>query len=141
MGVAPYKSGEPVTSSKWHKGIQWLLDEEWWDIEDVSGSALSRGSLELAPQDEKGEDAKLKVAPAPMDVPEASTAPIPVTELAIATAISTSMGKDQGMGDACVLAGTALMEILNLEAPSMAVGCWGATVEELVEEDLAEGHP
>ena len=41
----------------------------------------------------------------------------------------------------CVLALTATMEILNLEAPSVAVGCQGATVEELAEEDLAEGCP
>ena len=36
---------------------------------------------------------------------------------------------------------TATMEILLLEAPSVAAGCQGATVEELAEEDLAEGHP
>ena len=41
----------------------------------------------------------------------------------------------------CVLALTATMEILSLEAPSVVVGCQGATVEELPEEDLVEGHP
>ena len=41
----------------------------------------------------------------------------------------------------CVSALTATMEILNLEAPSVAVGCQGLTVEELAEEDLVEGHP
>ena len=41
----------------------------------------------------------------------------------------------------CVLALTVTMEILNLEAPSVAVGCQGATVEELTKEDLAEGCP
>ena len=51
------------------------------------------------------------------------------------------MGKDQGMGAACVLTVTASMETLNLEAPSVVVGCWGATVEELAEKDLAEGCP
>ena len=33
------------------------------------------------------------------------------------------------------------MEILSLEAPSVVVGCQRATVEELAEEDLAEGYP
>ena len=41
----------------------------------------------------------------------------------------------------CGSALTAAMEILSLEAPSVVVGCQGATVEELVEEDLVEGHP
>ena len=41
----------------------------------------------------------------------------------------------------CVSALTATMEILNLEAPSVAVSHQGATVEELAEEDLAEGCP
>ena len=35
----------------------------------------------------------------------------------------------------CVSTLTAAMETLNLEAPSVAVGCQGATVEELAEED------
>ena len=33
------------------------------------------------------------------------------------------------------------MEALNLEAPSVVVVCQGATVEELAEEDVAEGCP
>ena len=41
----------------------------------------------------------------------------------------------------CVLALIATREILSLEAPSVVVGHQGATVEELAEEDLAEGHP
>ena len=41
----------------------------------------------------------------------------------------------------CVSALTATLEILNLEAPSVVVGHQGATVEELAEEDLAEGCP
>ena len=36
---------------------------------------------------------------------------------------------------------TAPMEMLNLGVPSEVVGHQGATVEELAEEDLAEGHP
>ena len=41
----------------------------------------------------------------------------------------------------CVSALAATMEILSLEAPSVAVGCQWATVEELAEEDLSEGPP
>ena len=55
--------------------------------------------------------------------------------------ISTSMEKDQGTVAACVLTVTALIEIMNLEALSVVVACQGATVEELAEEDLAEGCP
>ena len=45
------------------------------------------------------------------------------------------------MGTVYVSTMTASMEVMNLEAPSMAVGHQGATVEELAKEDLAEGHP
>ena len=44
------------------------------------------------------------------------------------------------MGTVYVSIVTTSMGIMNLEAPSMVVGCQGATVEE-VAEDLAEGHP
>ena len=44
----------------------------------------------------------------------------------------------EGLG---VPALTASMVALKLEAPSVAVGCQEATVEELVEEDMVEGHP
>ena len=71
----------------------------------------------------------------------AGAAPIPPMEPAKATVISTSMGRDQRTGAVYVLAVTALMGIMKLEAPSMAVGCQGATMEELAKEDLAEGHP
>ena len=76
-----------------------------------------------------------------MDVPETSVAPIPLMEPMIATVISTSMGRDQRMGAVYVLTMTTSMEIMNVEALSMAVGCQGSTMEELVEEDLVEGHP
>ena len=80
-------------------------------------------------------------APVSMDVPEASVAPILPIEPMIATLISTSMGRGQRMGAVYVLTMTTLMGIMNLKALSMAVGCQGATVEELAKEDLAEGHP
>ena len=68
-------------------------------------------------------------------------APIPPIEPMIATMISTSMGRDQRIGAVYVSTMTTLMGIMNLEAHSMVVGHQGATVEELVEEDLVEGHP
>ena len=104
-------------------------------------SSSSKGSLGPVPQDEEGENANPEGSPASMDVPEASMAPIPVTEPAIAMVVSTSMGRDQGMGATCVSTVTDSMEIMNLEARSVAVGCQGATMEELVEEDLTEGYP
>ena len=55
--------------------------------------------------------------------------------------ISTSMGWDKKMGAVYVSTMTTSMQIMNLEAPSMAVGHQGSTVEELAKEDLAEGHP
>ena len=61
-------------------------------------------------------------------------------EPTIAMVISTSMGRDQRMGAVYVSTVTALMEIMNSEAP-MAVGHQGATVEEMVEEDFTEGCP
>ena len=76
-----------------------------------------------------------------MDAPEVNVAPVLPMEPMVAMTIFTSMGKDQGTDAACVLAVTALMEILNLEAPLVVVGHQGATMEELAEEDLAEGHP
>ena len=166
VGSVPYKSGEPWQchnhSSKQHKRVQHLLEEEWWDLGDVSSSASSKGSPELAPQDEEGKGANPKgcplgfqeiaecltargtpegEAPVSMDVPEASAAPILLMEPTIAMVISTSMGRDQRMDAVYVSTVTASMEIMNLEAPSIVVGCQGTTVEELAEEDLAEGHP
>ena len=73
-----------------------------------------------------------------MDIPETSAAPILLMEPKIAMVISTSMGRDQRMGTVYVLTVTALMKIMNLEAPLMVVGHQGATVEELAKEDLAE---
>ena len=113
---------------------------------------MSEDSPEPAPQDEEGKGidpiiecpttrGTLEGAPASMDAPGVSADPVPPREPTVATVISTSMEKDQGMGAACVSTVTDSMEILNLEALSVVVGCQGATVEELVEEDLAEGCP
>ena len=136
VGSVPYKSWEPQwhcnCSSKWHKRVWHLLEEEWWYLGDVSGSASSEDSLEPAPWDKEGKGADpiiecltargtLEGAPASMDAPEVSVAPVLLMEPAVAMVISTSMGKDQRMGAACVSTVTASMEIMNLEAPS---GSW-----------------
>ena len=76
-----------------------------------------------------------------MDVPETSAAPILLMKPMIAMVISTSMGRDQRTGTVYVSAVTAMMEIMNLEAPSMAAGCQGPTVEKMAKEDLVEGCP
>ena len=73
-----------------------------------------------------------------MDVPETSVALILLIEPMVTTVISTFMGQDKRMGTVYVSTVTASMEIMNLEAPSMAVGHQLTTVEELAE-DLAEG--
>ena len=77
--------------------------------------------------------------PVSIDVPETSAAPILLIEPTITIVISTSMGRDQSRGTVYVSTMTASMETMNLEAPSMVVGCQGTTVEELTKEDLVEG--
>ena len=46
VGSVPYKSGEPQQchnhSSKWHKRVQCLLEEEWWDLGDIFRSKKIR---------------------------------------------------------------------------------------------------
>ena len=76
-----------------------------------------------------------------MDVPVASAVTISLMEPMIAMVISTSVGRDQGTGTIYVPTVTALMEIMNLEVPQWQSATRGATVEELMEEDLAEGCP
>ena len=60
-----------------------------------------------------------------MDALEVSVVPILLMEPTVAAVISTSMGKDQRMGAACVSIVTASMEIMNLETLSVAVGHQG----------------
>ena len=76
-----------------------------------------------------------------MDSSETSAAPVPQVEPAVAMVVSTTMGQHQIMGAIYVSTVTASIEVMKLEATSLAVGCQGATVVELMEEDLAEGHP
>ena len=57
---------------------------------------------------------------------------------AVATVTSTAMCQDQIMGTVYLSTVTTSMGLMNLEAPSVVVGCWGPTIEELMEDDLAE---
>ena len=64
-----------------------------------------------------------------MDAPEISMAPGLLMEpTAAAAATSTSMGKDQRKGAACVLTVTASMETMGLEVPSMVANLQGPTM-------------
>ena len=62
VGSVAYKPGEPQQpcncSSKQHKTACCLLQEEWQDLRNVSGSTSSKDSPELAHQDEEGKGAK-----------------------------------------------------------------------------------
>ena len=59
---------------------------------------------------------------------------------AIATVVSTTLGRDQRMGIIHVSTVTTSMDILNLGGPPITVGCQGVTVDELAE-DLADDPP
>ena len=76
-----------------------------------------------------------------MDVPETGVAPLQQKEPTITMVISTYMGWDKKMGTVYVSTMTASMEIMVLEAPSMVVGCQGATEEELAKKRLGRGLP
>ena len=58
----------------------------------------------------------------------------------VTTVISTAMCKDQTTGAVYLSMVTTSMGLMNLKAPSAVVGHQGLTIEELMEEDLAEGH-
>ena len=60
-------------------------------------------------------------------------------ESTVTTVISTTICQDQTMGAIYLSMVTTSMGLMNLEAPSVAVDCWGLTIEELMKEDLAEG--
>ena len=66
VGSVPYKSRETRWhcnhSSKWCKRVQCLL-EEWQELGEIFGSALSKGSPEPVPQDEEGKGADPKGHP------------------------------------------------------------------------------
>ena len=62
-------------------------------------------------------------------------------ESAVTTVISTTMCQDQTTGAIYLPMVTTSMGLMIFEAPSVAVGHWELTLEQLTEEDVAEGHP
>ena len=76
-----------------------------------------------------------------MDSPETCAALVLLVEPVVDMVVSTTMGRDQIMGTIYVLTITASIEVMKLEALPLAVDCQEATVVELREEDLVEGHP
>ena len=96
-------------SSRWQKRTHCLLEEEWQDLGDVSGSDTSEGSPKLMLQGKEDKSAKLKEWPPgfrdiaryltargsperKMNSPETSVAPVPLVEPAVAMVVSTTMG-------------------------------------------------
>ena len=137
----------------WH-----LLEEEWQALRDISSSTLLGSSPEPAAQEGEGLEAKPRVPPPgfqeiarsltvdetpkmEIDHPWSGVAQELLVEPAVAMVISTTMCKDWTMGTIYLSTVTASMGLMNFEAPSVAVGCQGPTIEELTEEDLAEGCP
>ena len=76
-----------------------------------------------------------------MDSPETSATLVPQVEPKVASVVSTTMGHNQIMGAVYVSTVTTSIEVMKLEAPSLAVGYQGAIIVELTEEDFLEGHP
>ena len=145
-------------SSSQQKRAWHLLEEEQQVLSLPFNSALSGSSPEPAPQEEEDLGAKPKVPPLGFqeiarslttgkfpkmedDSPWTRVSHKLSVEPAVATVISTTMCQDQTMGAVYLSTITTSMGLMNLEAPSAAVGHQGLTLEELKEEDLAEGHP
>ena len=122
----------------WH-----LLEEEWQALSCIS-SSTSLGSSPEPPLEFQEIARSLTTGKSPkmeIEHPQTGVAQELLVELAVATVISTTMCQDQTMGTIYLPTVTTSMVLMNLEAPSVAVGCQGLTIEELTEEDLAESHP
>ena len=146
------------SSSSQQKRAWCLLEEEQQALRGTSSSALSGSSPEPAPQEEEDPGAKLKALPLgfqeiakslatgkspkmEVDSPLTGASQELLAEPTVATVISTTMCQDQTTGAVYLSMVTTSMGLMNLEAPSVAVGCQVPIIEELTEEDLAEGHP
>ena len=144
------------SSSQWKRAWH-HLQEEQWALRGTSSSVLPGSSLELAPQKERDPGAKPKVPPQGFQeiTKSLTTGKSPEMEVecpltgvsqgllvgfAVATVTSTTMCQDQTIGPIYLSMVTTSMGIMNLEASSAAVSCQGLTIEELMEEDLVEGH-
>ena len=76
-----------------------------------------------------------------IDSPQTGAAQELLVEPTVAMVISITICQDQTMGAIYLSTVTTSMGLMNVEAPSVVVGCQGPTIEELTEEDLAESHP
>ena len=161
MGSLPCTLGDlkwcHCNHSSRQRKAQHHLVEDQWALRGDSSSALPGSSLELTPQEEEDPGAQLKALPLgfkeiakPLTKGKSPEMEIncPLTTAsqdlssgsAVATVTSTMMCQDQSMGAIYLSKVTTSMGPMNLEAPSVAVGCWGPTIEELMEDDLAESH-
>ena len=68
-----------------------------------------------------------------IDCPQSGVAQELLVEPTVAKVISTTMCEDWTMGAIYLLTVTTSMGLMNLEAPSVAVGHQGPTIEELTE--------
>ena len=143
-------------SSSQQKRAWHLLEEEQQALRGTSSSVSSGSSPELAPQEEEDPGAKLKELPLrfqeiakslttgkspemEIDCPLTGVSQELAAESAVATVISTTMCQDQTTDTIYLSMVTTSMGLMNLEAPSVVVGSQVPTIEELIEEDLAEG--
>ena len=144
-------------SSSQQKRAWHLLEEEQQALRLPSSSASSGSSPEPAPQEEEDPGAKPKVLPLgfqeiarsltagespkmEVDCPLTRASQELSAESAVTAVFSTTMWQDQTTGAIYLSTVTTSMGLMNLEAPSVAVGHQGSTIEELMEEDLVEGH-
>ena len=124
----------------------------------ISSSTSLGSSPELAPQEGEVPEAKSKVPPPgfqemaksltagespemEIDSPQTRVAQELLVEPTVAMVISSTICQDQTTGTVYLSTVTTSMGLMNLEAPSVAVGCQGPTIEELTEEDLMGSHP
>ena len=131
------------------------LVEEQQALRGDSSSASSGSSLESAPQEEEDPGTQPKVLPLgfketaksltrsespkmEIDCPLTRASQGLLVGSTVATVNSTMMCQDQTMGTIYLSTVMTSMALMNLEALSMAVGYWGPTIEELMEDDLAE---
>ena len=143
-------------SSSWRKTWCHLIEEQL-ALRGDSSSALPGNFLELAPQEEEDHETQPKVPPlgfkkiaksltrgkylemeincpltrASLDLLPGST---------VATVTSATMCQDQTAGILYLSKVTTSMGLMNLKAPSVAVGHWVLVIEEPMEHDLAESH-
>ena len=145
-------------SSSWWKRAWHPLEEEQQALRDISSSTPLGSSQEPAAKEGEDPEAKPRVPPLgfqeiarsltideppkmEIDCPQSGVAQELLVEPAVAMVISNTMCKVQTMVAIYLSTVTASMGLMNLEAPSVVDGGQGSTIEELIEQDLAEGCP